>query len=166
MIVIEFIVTVIALGGIVVYFSNTLGKSLRAKPIGIVQLLDEHYDSTVEKHKTLLLMENTDDKNAVILTEEAMKQYVEEAFIILKPEIDTLIGQINSKSFGEIKTDYEPRYFRNLVSITEALIEKRRRTGTGEQLSERDEAKLYAAVKEAILADLKERALNWKIGNL
>ncbi len=166
MIAIEFIVAVIALGGIVVYFSNTLGKTVRAKPIGIVQLLDEHYDSTVEKHKTLLLMENTDDKNSVILTEEAMKQYVEEAFIILKPEIDTHIGQINSKSFGEIKTDYEPRYFRNLVSITEALIEKRRRTGTGEQLSERDEAKLYAAVKEAILADLKERALNWKIGNL
>jgi hypothetical protein len=164
MIVLEFIIAAIAIGGIVVYFTDKFGKELRIKPPGIVQMLDEHYDSTIEKHKTLLLMENSGEKSAAMLTDEAMQQYVDEAFIILKPDVDTLIGKINSKSLTDVNLEYKARYFKNLASLTEALMEKRRRTG--EQLSERDEVKLYAALKEAMLADLKERALNWKIGNL
>jgi hypothetical protein len=82
----------------------------------------------------------------------------------LKPEVDALIGSINSTHRGDGKILTQPRFFRNVAAIAEALFEKRRQRG--DAISERDEEKLYAAVKEAILSDLKERALNWKIGNI
>lgn len=165
MIVLEIIVAVIALGGILAYMGTKLSKGVGNKATTLIEMLDAHYDSTIEKHKTLLLMENSGEAtSAVILSDDAMQRYVEEAFVILKPDIDALIGQINSTSLSDVKIAYEPRYFKNLAFISEALFEKRRKTG--EHLSERDEAKLYAAVKEAMLSDLKERALNWKIGNL
>lgn len=164
MIIIEFIVAVIAIGGILSYAGSKLGKKSINKATELVLRLDEHYDSYIEKHKTLLLLENSGGENAALLTDRAMKQRIEDAFCILKPEVDALIGYINSTNRTDGKILTQPRFFRNVAAITEALFEKRRTTGGA--ITERDEEKVYAAVKEAILSDLKERALNWKIGNI
>ncbi len=166
-IVVEMMIVILALCGIGVYYGTKINKTAGNKATEIVQSLDEHYSSYLEKQRTLLLMENTTETSAVILSDDNMKNFVDEAFCVLKPEIDALIGQINSTRFSSVKITTQPRFFRNVAALAEALFEKRNQSGrAAPAISEKDEEKLYAAVREAILADLKERALNWRIGNI
>lgn len=165
MIIAEILIGIIALGGILALYGNKLSNSAGNKAGEALQRLDEHYDSYIEKQKTLLLLENNGEPQAGVISNDALSHYVEEVFSIVKPDIDALIGQINSTNLSDVKVTVKVRYFRNVASIAEALFEKRRNLGVG-AVTEKDEEKIYQAVKDAILADLKERALNWKIGNM
>lgn len=165
MIIAEILIGIIALGGILALYGSKLSNSAGNRAGEALQRLDEHYDSYIEKQKTLLLLENSGEPQASVMSNEALSHFVDEVFSIVKPDIDALIGQINSTSLSDVKITANVRYFRNVASLAEALFEKRRTLGVG-AVTEKDEEKIYQAVKDAILADLKERALNWKIGNM
>ncbi len=161
----EILIAIIAIGGILALYGNKLSNSAGNKAGEALRRLDEHYDSYIEKQKTLLLLENNGETHTVQLSNEELSQYVEEVFCILKPDIDALIGQINSTSLSDVKITANIRIFRNVAALAEGLFEKRRKMGI-EAITDKDEEKIYSAVKDAILADIKERTLNWKIGNI
>jgi hypothetical protein len=163
-VVLEIIVALGAVIGILVYLGSKMSANVGSKATNMLHNLEERYDAYIEKQKTLLLMEKNPDSVANLLSDEALDKYADEAFTVLKPEIDALIGQINATNLSDVKISVEPRFFRNIAALSEAFFEKRRKTG--QAMSEQDEAKMYLALKEAIIADLKQRVLNWKIGNM
>ena len=163
-IVLEILVALGAVVGILVYLGSKMSASAGSKATNMLHNLEERYDAYIEKQKTLLLLEQNPDSAENPLADAALEKYADEAFTVLKPEIDALIGQINATNLSDVKISVEPRFFRNIASLCEAFFEKRRKTK--QPISEQDEAKMYLALKEAIIADLKQRALNWKIGNM
>jgi hypothetical protein len=169
-IIIEILVCVLALGGILVYVGNKVSKNASSAATELLMEMDEHYSNFIEKQRTLLLLEEengnsqTSDKTSLQLTNEMLQDFIDEVFIIIKPEVDALVGHINSTQLSDVKMQSQSRFFRNVAHIAEAFYEKRKQSQT--TLSEADEEKLYSAVKDAIRADMKERFVNWKLGNL
>jgi hypothetical protein len=160
MIVVEIAAVLIVLGAIAYVAGDKLSKRAGGKAVQLVEGLDMHYQDFIEKQQTLLVLENKETTP----TESLLQYYADEAFIVLKPEIDALIGHINATKLSDVKIAYKSRFFQNVAALTESYFEKRK--STKEAISERDEERLYSAVRDAIRADLKERLLNWKIGNL
>jgi hypothetical protein len=160
MIVVEIIAVVLLLGTIAFVAGDKMSKNAGSKAARLIEGLDEHYNDFIGKQQTLLVLENKDTAP----TEGMFQHYADEVFIVLKPEIDALIGHINATTLSDVTLSYKSRFFQNVAALTESYFEKRKATQV--VITERDEERLYSAVRDAIRADLKERLLNWKIGNL
>lgn len=173
--ILEILVAVLALGGVAVYFGDRLSKNAASKATELLLGMEEHYLTFLEKQKALLLIQgrNSESSNAasmlaeqppVALGSEQLQATIDELFTILKPEVDALIGHINATNLSDVKMQSESRFFRNVAHIAESFYEKRK--NSKEPLTDKDEEKIYSAVKDAIRADLKERLVNWQLGDL
>jgi hypothetical protein len=171
--IVEILIALSAIIGIAAYFGDKLSKNAASKATELLVGMEEHYLNFLEKQKTLFLLsakqhlqDNTEEisMTAVELTPEQLQTTIDELFVIIKPEIDALIGHINATNLSDVKMQSNSRFFRNVAHIAESFYEKRK--NSKEPLTERDEEKMYSAVKDAIRSDLKERIVNWQLGNM
>ncbi len=167
--------------GVILGIAGYVGKKFSfpalSEPQGLLGDMEEHYLTYLDKQKALFLLEQekleklpqndtaqTQEQSALPQSSAQINAIIDDILVILKPEIDGLAGKINAGTFTAGKAAEKLRVFRHLAPIAEAFVERRK--STGEHLSERDEEKLYAAVKDALRADLQERIINWKLGEI
>ncbi len=118
----------------------------------LVQSADEKYEEFIQKYIVNMIVEHQKfDIDIHKLSHKAM--------VILKPEIDALIGHINSTSYSAVKLKYISKYFKNAVSISESYFEKRNKNKQL-LLSQNDREMLYEAFLDAIKSDLTSRLLD------
>lgn len=165
----EISVVIIMLTGAAIYFGDKLSKNAASKATKLLTDMEEHYLTFLDKQKALFLLhsnlpsESREESVIIQMSHDQLQSTIDELFSILKPEVDALIGHINSTNLSDVKMQSESRFFRNVAHIAESYYEKRK--NSKQPLTERDEEKLYSAVKDAIRADLKERLVNWQLGN-
>lgn len=120
--------------------------------------IDAKYGKLIEKSITLaLLQDNNSDFN--------MQSFIDDSIIVIKPEIEGLIANINSIDISSASIEYNSTYFKNAISITESLFTKSY-NANNKKISKSDEDELYEAFKDAIKSDLTRRKLDLKIGNI
>lgn len=126
------------------------------KAANMLRMLDDQYEAYMSQK---MLMAGKDE--ALELHPEAI---MDEAMIILKPNIDGLMAHINAnKNYSSVNVDYYSRYFKNAVPTVEAYFQKSYLT-KGQLLTEYDEKKFFSAFEDAIKSDLKQRMLELKSG--
>ncbi len=83
---------------------------------------------------------------------------VNEAIIILKPDIEALIAHINSTVYNNVKIEYYHGIFKSIAPISEQHFKQSRRH-KNKKLSEAEEEEFFAAFEDAIRSDLTSRLL-------
>lgn len=155
MIWIEILLVVASIGAGFYYLGNRLTFNAAKKIGNFIQDLDHSYSSALDAK---LLVEQTP-------LNPNINRLVEEIFVILKPDIDSLIFYINSISLSDVHSSYSSFYFSNVLSLAESFC-TRRHQNSSYYVSEKDEEKMYQAVREAILSDLNKRLIQNKISEL
>lgn len=137
------------------YLGNRLTLNASKKIGTIVQELDHTYSSALEAK---LLVSNQNMHNEIQIL-------VDELFVLIKPQVDSLIFYINSVSLSDIHSNYSSFYFSNVLSLAESYC-TRRHQNSSYFVTDKDEEKMYQVLKEAIIADLNKRLIRNKISDL
>jgi hypothetical protein len=161
MIILEITAALVAVGTVLYLIGDRITKTSARKAAELLQDIDFTYSDVVEKRRVLLLAEN----NTTVLTPADIQPFIDEVFIMLKPDIDALIAHINATNSAGVRILYKSPYFKSIASLAEALYERRHSTPAA-MLSHEEEQKIYAAVRDAIQADMRQRLLNWNVENL
>ena len=99
--------------------------------------------------------EQADSKHSLELNKHNI---VNEAIIILKPDIEALIAHINATTYNKVKIEYYHGIFKSIAPISEQYF-KQSRLHKDKNLSEADEEEFFAAFEDAIRSDLTSRLL-------
>jgi hypothetical protein len=81
----------------------------------------------------------------------------------IKPHIDSLLSHINATDSSDVKVSFPTKYFANVATFADSLFYKRSKH-KDTPLSQEDEDKMYAVLRDAINADLLKRKLYLKAG--
>lgn len=132
-------------------------KKIAAKTEVLFGEIDDKYQSFINNKINLnLLSMSTDHKVMNVDT------LLEEAFIILKPDIDGILSYIESISMSGIKLKHESIYFKGVTSLAQVYFKK---TTDNKPLSQQDIKKFYDAFKDAIRSDITRRLSEMQTGN-
>jgi hypothetical protein len=86
------------------------------------------------------------------------ESWIEDLFVMMKPDIDALLAHINATDDTAVKVQYTSRFFNNAVGLSDAFFAWRSRHPE-QMLSGEQEQKMYTAFKDAMRADLRQRLL-------
>jgi hypothetical protein len=158
MIVLQILIIIAVVVGLPVYaLVRWMGQSSKQAGLKAAELINNaelHYDTTIEQRLQLAT------QNGEMLELEAL---VEELFVMIKPEIDSLLAHINATDANlEVTIPYTSRYFNNAVTLAEAYFAWRNKNKT-QLLSDGNEEKMYRIVKDALRADIQRRLLQWNL---
>ena len=120
--------------------------------------LDNKYAEFIEKRITYSIL----DKNDVDIDKKAV---LEEAVIILKPQINALISLINATTVKKVKTELYSEYFSNIISVADSMFLKSQ-TNDSKRLTGEDEQRIRTAFYDAINSDIAKRILDLKTSTL
>lgn len=130
---------------------------MRSKAKKQLMRLDEKYKFFIQKRMNLSIIEKKDLK----LERELILQ---EAFTVLKPDIDALIGHIHMTIVPNIRatySSYSSAYFHNVIALAEEMFFSKKLTSE-RLVKEEEREKLYQAFRESMEADITQRMLDIK----
>ncbi|MBF0226287.1 MAG: hypothetical protein HQK76_12600 [Desulfobacterales bacterium] len=138
-----------------IIFGASIEKK-RVKKIKILLLsMDKKYKGFIEKQIVLDVINN----NKI----DGFESFIDNIFIILKPEIEGLISIVNTPESSNISIEHDSEYFKNIPPLFESYFN---RENKNIPISEDDIQKINETVKSAIRADLRMRELDLKIGHI
>jgi|GEM_PF-3086739 len=82
---------------------------------------------------------------------------------MLKPHVDSLLAHINATDNSDVKISFPTKYFANVASFADSLFYKRSKHRE-HPLTREDEEKMYAALRDALQADIMKRQLYLEVG--
>jgi uncharacterized protein (UPF0333 family) len=138
-------------------FGDHAAKSVGKKAKKLMISLDLKYEDFVEKRITLNILKNES-------FDIDIEKITEEALMILKPDIDGVISQINANSMSTAEIDYDSKYFKNAVSLINSLYRKKF-TYSNKMLARGDEIEFNYCFRDGIKADLAKRKLDLETNN-
>ncbi|NJO02487.1 MAG: hypothetical protein HC880_13070 [Bacteroidia bacterium] len=122
-----------------------------------MQKVDEKYEDFVNLYFNMSILKS---ENGPINLESISQ----EAFTILKPEIDGIIAFINATTYSNIPVKHQSPYFSSTASLASAYFRKTGQSNT-QTLSREDEKKFTEAFRDAIKADLTRRTMELRARN-
>jgi len=134
-----------------------LSRSVGKKAGRIIKAIEQKYHDYMEKKISTILLDDQQDEIDVSGLEK-------EIIILIKPEMEALIAQINANTYSDVSIKLEAPRFHNLASTAELLFEKRGNNKT-QSITEEDEQKLFDTIKDAVRADLVQRKVDWNLTN-
>jgi hypothetical protein len=92
-------------------------------------------------------------------------QLASDALMIIRPDLDSLIGLINSNTYSIVNIDYNSQFFPNLIELIEAYFRQGQKK-TSKRLTEIEEQNLRNTALDAMQTDIQKRLLDLDIGDL
>ncbi len=124
-------------------------KKIAAKTEVLFKEIDEKYQAFINNKINLdILSMSTNNKVMNI------DNVLDEAFIIIKPDIDGILSYIESVNMASIKLKHESIYFKGATSLAQSYF---RKTANNTSISQQDTIRFYEAFKDAIRSDLTRR---------
>jgi Glu-tRNA(Gln) amidotransferase subunit E-like FAD-binding protein len=154
-----FIILIIGLFILLNYFLQ--GRAHRKTNKKILELLhtaERKYAQYIEKKITCDIL----DHNQIELD---VDDILREAFVIIKPELESLVGFINNNFSGSNTVNADSGMFNNAISTIDKLLKKTAKKTTME-ISFDEEKELYEKFYDAIKADLTQRMIDLKTGKI
>lgn len=140
----------------VTYYGNKESNKAGQEAAIILSRIEEKYGEFVErKIRNRILTYSNFDLN--------QDKIIEEAIILLKPDIEGLISHINATTYSRPKTTYEAKYFSNIPHLTNEMFIKSTKS-KNDSLSEKDEQDIFEGFKDGMKADLLHRITELKDG--
>ncbi|WP_027001057.1 hypothetical protein [Eisenibacter elegans] len=146
-------VVVLGLGGLIAvlaFFGAQLSASAGRRAARTILNLEQQYSSLAEQAINRHILDN----NNLELDLETTKAQL---LRVLKPQVEALIGHINSTSLSDVRIKTKTPTFRNVAATAEALYDRRNKDKS--LLREEEEERLYKTLATAIEADLSARML-------
>lgn len=81
---------------------------------------------------------------------------IDDALIILKPDIDGLIAHINATIYSSARTSYSATFFTNIPHLVNEMFVKSKKNKDN-NLTKAEEEEMHNAFKDAIKADILQR---------
>lgn len=135
------------------FLGNIEEKKIAIKTEEFLKELDEKYEEFIDKSLNLAFLQKSNE-------EIDLEKISQNAFTVLKPEIDGLIAWINSCNYSNIRLNYTSRFFKGVAALTASFF-KKNGGNPYTRLSDKEEKKLQQAFKDAIASDLTRRILDW-----
>lgn len=133
-------------------------KKAGQKAADLLREIDNKYAEFADQKTSLSIIEN----NELKIDEE---EFAEKAFGILKPRIDGLIVFINKVNYSNVDVELQANYFQNVASYIEHAFDQSQENEKKE-LTKEQETEIYEAFKDAIKADITQRKLDARTGNI
>lgn len=148
------VVGVILIAGFIINQKESKSASDKAKKL--LTSIEKQYNDFVDKRiRYSILKDDNIEPDPASFTEEAM--------VIIKPDIQSLIALINSTEVDAVSVNYESEIFGNMVAQIEGFFREVKKNSS-KKLDGQQEQKLYQGFSDAIHADLAKRLLDLKSG--
>ena len=128
-------------------------KKVNKKNYLLLSNIDKKYEDFIQKSITASILEN----NSIEINKESL---LNEALIILKPEISGLIASINSVANSQVSINYESPYFNSCVAVIQSFYTKRAKDKIA--LNDSEKESIFSTFKDAINSDISHRILDLK----
>jgi hypothetical protein len=140
------------------YIGNKESEKAGKEAGDILNRIENKYDSFMgRKIQNTILQDN--------ILEFDQDKLFNEVLILLKPDINALISHINSTRYSSVKTSHQVLYFTNLPPLINEMFIKSRKN-FNKVLNDDDEAEIYKAFEDIIMADMMQRTIHLKDGEL
>lgn len=138
------------------YFGNRESNKAGQEAAILMQQIENKYNDFIERKimNRILTYSNFDLNQSKI---------VEEALILLKPDIEGIISHINSTTYSSAKVEFIARYFTNIPPLINEMFIKSTKNPNN-RLTKDDENEFYRAIEDSIKSDLLMRSTELKDG--
>ncbi len=148
------IIVTVALLVVGLIMNYNSAKTASKKAAQLLQIIDKKYVEFINKRISMSIISNDSvdfDTDSIIA----------ETLVLLKPDIEGLIGLINSTSVSNINIQYLSEHFQSLTTITDSMFTASYRS-KDKKLAKAEEQDYLQAFKDSIAADLSRRILDLK----
>ena len=149
------ILGVIGLAG----FGHFLSIAASRKADRIMKGMERQYEGFIE---VLFANVYLKDKN---WEEYNQEEIVHQCLKVLKPHLESLLAYINATDNSDVAINFPTKYFANVASLAGSLFYKRNKH-KDHPITKEDEEKMYAALRDALEADITKRHLYLQSGRL
>jgi hypothetical protein len=164
MIIAEFVIVAAVLAVAVAYSARQVVKNVSNRMARLttnagvragefINTIELRYDDIVEQR-----MEQQTEQGAASQLTLDVEQFIEDVFVMVKPELEALLAHINTTDEAQVKVQYTSRFFTNVVALADAYFAWRGKHPE-EMLSREQDEKMYTAFKDAMRADVRQRLL-------
>jgi 2-polyprenyl-3-methyl-5-hydroxy-6-metoxy-1,4-benzoquinol methylase len=130
-------------------------KSYQRKQMIVNQMFESIED------KFVLILNNYFLKSSEKAPSVQQEDFVEEAFKIIKPEVDAIFDTINQSFLVNFKALYPSKYFKEAVLKVENLCKQQIRTK--KPLTEQDLNQIHVVFKDCLRAKYLENKIIWNL---